>query len=227
MLLHNKITVSLIVATALAGGCSDSTTNNEYDSTIFEPCEDMPSLDCGVFEVPLIHGTTDSRRLSINVTRLPGTGDGPHEPLLLNLGGPGSGTEALRDVMGNYVLDQVRERYDIIGFDQRGVANTLRVDCDQLGESEPFPYPRDQSDVQSLVDDATLLADACSAEYTDQLQWVGSNSVVQDMEIMRTKLNAPKLNIIGSSFGTRITALYLQRYPESSGRIILDAPLQA
>lgn len=65
--------------------------------------------------------------------------------------------------------------------------------------------------VSILVDDATLLADACYAEYTDQLQWVGSNAVVQDMEIMRKGLNVAKLNIIGVSFGTRITALYLAR----------------
>jgi len=192
----------------------------------FEPCEDSPALDCGVFEVPLVHGTTDSRRISIDVARLAGTGEGPHEPLLLNLGGPGPGTEALRDVMDNGLIDQVRARYDIIGFDQRGVGNPLRVDCDQLGDAESSPYPRNQSDVQTLVDDTTLLADACSAEYNDQLQWVGSNSVVQDMEILRTKLNAPKLNIIGSSFGTRITVLYLQRYPDTSGRIILDAPVR-
>lgn len=225
MSLH-KTTVSIIVATALIGGCSDSTTNTVDSSMVFEPCEGSLTLDCGVFEVPLVHGTTDSRRISIDVARLSGTGDGPHEPLLLNLGGPGSGTEALREVMDSGLLDPLRERYDIIGFDQRGVGSPLRVDCDQLGDAESSPYPRDQNDVQTLVDDATLLADACSAEYTDQLQWVGSNSVVQDMEIMRTMLNAPKLNIIGSSFGTRITALYVQRYPDTSGRIILDAPVR-
>jgi len=222
-----KITVSMIVAAAYIGGCSDSTTDTVDSSILFVPCEDTPALDCGVLEVPLVHGTTDSRRISIDVARLSGTGEGPHEPLLLNLGGPGSGTATLREVMGGALLDQVRERYDIIGFDQRGVGNPLQVDCDQLGDAESFPYPRDLSDVQMLVDNTTLLADACSIEYSDQLQWVGSNSVVQDMEVMRKMLNAPKLNIIGSSFGSRITALYLQRYPDTSGRIILDAPLQA
>ena len=226
MTLHGNA-VSLIIATALIGGCSDSTTNSVDNAMRFEPCTGSPDLDCGVFEVPLIHGTTDNRRISIDVARLPGTGDGPHEPLLLNLGGPGPGTEALRDVAENGLLDPLRERYDIFGFDQRGVANPLRVDCDLLGDAESISYPRDQSDVQTLVDDATFLADACSAEYSDQLQWVGSNSVVQDMDFLRTKLNASKLNIIGSSFGTRTTALYLQRFPDTSGRIILDAPLRS
>jgi len=147
--------------------------------------------------------------------------------LLLNLGGPGSGIELLREIASSGGIPaSVRERYDIIGFDQRGVSNPLRVDCDQLGNAEPPPYPRDQTAVQALVDDATMLANACAAEYSDSLQWVGSNAVVQDMEIMRSMLNTPKLNIIGASFGARITMLYLERYPEASGRIVLDAPLR-
>jgi len=45
------------------------------------------------------------------------------------------------------------------------------------------------------------------------------------MDVMRSLLNAPKLNIIATSFGTRIAALYLERFPNTSGRIVLDAPL--
>lgn len=214
---------------------SDDDTITETDNSVpmsstvsallFEPCEGTTMLDCGAFEVPLIHGSTDNRSLSINVARLPGTGSGPHEPLLINLGGPGSGIEVLQDFASfNLLPASVREQFDVYGFDQRGVANPLRIDCDLLGNVDAA-YPRDQNDVQTLVDDSTMLADACSAEFADQLQWVGSNSVVQDIEILRTKLGTPMLNIIGVSFGTRITALYLERFPNTSGRIILDASL--
>jgi len=119
----------------------------------------------------------------------------------------------------------IRERYDIIGFDQRGVSRPLQVDCDQPGNTVSNPYPRNLRDLQVLVDDSITQADACSTEYADQLLWFGSNSVVQDMEVLRVLLDAPKLHMVGSSFGTRITALYLERYPETSGRIVMDAPL--
>jgi len=212
---------------ALSACSSGSTTTQIGESPdLFESCEDAPELDCGAFDVPLIHDSTDNRQLSIEVARLPGTGDGPHEPLLLIEGGPGSGTQVLREfAQADLISPEIRERYDIIGFDHRGVGSSLRVDCDQLGNVESIPYPRDQGDVMTLVTDFTTLADACSAQYDDQLQWVGSNAVVQDMEVLRTMLNAPKLNIISTSFGTRITALYLERFPEASGRIIMDAPL--
>ncbi len=220
------ITACLVVAVALITGCSNNETTTENNSIAFEPCEDVSELDCGMFEVPLIHDSTDNRKISIDVARLSGIGDGPHEPLVLSLGGPGSGTEVLREFAQSSVIPfAIRERYDIIGFDQRGVSNPLRVDCDELGNAESIAYPRDENDVTTLVTDFTMLADACSAEYTDQLQWVGSNAVVKDMDIMRSMLNVPKLNIIGSSFGTRTATLYLERFPETSGRVILDAPL--
>lgn len=219
------LSFSIIILSA----CSSDSANTDRSGDnliLFEPCEDGSGLDCGEFEVPLIHDSTDNRKITIKVARLSGTGDGPHEPLLLNLGGPGSGIEALQGFAQPGVIPvAIRERYNIIGFDQRGVSSPPRVDCDDFGNAMSVTYPRNQTDLSTLVADYTMLADACSAEHTDQLQWVGSNAVVQDMEIMRMMLNAPRLNIIGASFGTRITALYQQRFPTVSGRIILDAPL--
>ncbi|MBX2883062.1 MAG: alpha/beta hydrolase [Granulosicoccus sp.] len=219
-------TAGLVVIAALIAGCSNNSTQTVDDALVFAPCEGASQLECGTFEVPLIHDSTDSRKISIEVARLPGIGEGPREPLLVNFGGPGSGTEVVLELaQSNEIPDVIRERYDIIGFDQRGVGDPLRVDCDQLGDARSIPYPRDENDLITLAADSTMLADACSAEWADQLQWTGSNAVVQDMDTMRSLLNAPKLNIIGRSFGTRITALYLERFPETSGRIILDAPL--
>lgn len=221
--------IALLTSIIVLSACSSDSTNTAQspdNPTLFEPCEDGSGLDCGVFEVPLIHDSTDDRMISIDVARLPGTGDGPHEPLLFIEGGPGSGTEVLQEyAQAGIFPDAIRERYDLIGFDPRGVGNPLQVDCDQLGNANSIPYPRDQRDIETLVNDFAMLADSCSAEYSDQLQWVGSNAVVQDMDVMRSMLNAPKLNIIATSFGTRITALYLERFPDASGRIVLDAPL--
>jgi len=221
--------LALIISIIGLSACSSDSTNTDRtadNSILFEPCADGSELDCGVFEVPLIHDSTDNRKISIEVARLPGTGDGPHEPLLLIEGGPGSGTEVLREfAQAGLIPVVIREHYDIIGFDHRGSSLPLRVDCDHLGNVESVPYPRNQVDVMTLVTDYTALADSCSAQYADELQWVGSNAVVRDMEVMRSMLNAPKLNIISTSFGTRITALYMERFPEASGRIVLDAPL--
>jgi pimeloyl-ACP methyl ester carboxylesterase len=48
--------------------------------------------------------------------------------------------------------------------------------------------------------------------------------VVRDMEEIRKALKEPRLNFYGGSYGTRIGALYAHHYPETTGRIVLDAP---
>lgn len=217
----------VVVTSLLLSACSDSSIKSEEGALLFSPCKDMQELECGAFEVPLIHDSTDSRQISIEVARLPGIGDGPHEPLIINFGGPGSGIEILQEMIEFEELPTLlRERYDVIGFDQRGVGHPLRIDCDHLSDMASSTYPRTRSEVQTMVDNAEQLADACFREYSDSLLYVGSKAVVKDLEVMRTQLGAPKLNIIGVSFGTRISALYLEHFPGTSGRVVLDAPLR-
>lgn len=226
---HFTSITSVLMSTIILAACSsDSTkTSATTDNMIsFEPCHDMPAMQCGAFEVPLIHDSTDSRTVSIEVARLPARGDGPNEPLLLNLDSPGSGIDVLQDLVESESIPAaILDRYDIIGINQRGSVGEAQVDCDPASSENTQAYPVDQQAITTLVSDSIIAADTCSARYGDQLQWLGSNSVVQDLEVLRAKLNAPKLNFISGSFGTRVSALYLQRFPDSTGRMVLDAPL--
>ena len=223
-LIHTALFITFYTALT---ACSESESQFSNDTIAFDTCEGMPQLECGAFEVPLIHDSTDSRTISIDIARLPGTGDGPHEQLLVNHGGPGSGIEVLQEIaMYDVFPASIRERYDIIGFDQRGVSNPLRIDCDDLGNESSIPYPRNQSDLQIVLSDAIQLANACSANYADSLQYVGTKAAAKDMEVMRNLLGAQTLNMIGISFGSRITTLYQQQFPDTSGLVVLDAPLK-
>jgi len=87
-------TIFLSVTCLSVAACSDN--ESAIETITFEDCIGSAVVECGSYEVPLIHGSTDSRRIFIDIARLPGTGDGSHEPLLLNFGGPGSGVEVLR-----------------------------------------------------------------------------------------------------------------------------------
>ena len=216
-----------IAACALLAACSDSDTGTSSTSLSMAPCADGSALDCGTMDVPLIHDSTDQRRMLVDVVVLPGTGAGPHESLLLNPGGPGgSGTDLVREFAAQDVLPAaLRERYDVVGFDPRGVGASQRIDCDRFGLDDLDGYPLGREDLDALALDSTAVADACFAEYGDVLQHLGSNAVVRDMEELRTLLDAPALHFIGYSYGTRLAALYLERYPASSGRIVLDGSL--
>lgn len=64
-----RLSTIFLAATSLSmTACSENRTVAVDNSIVFEQCEDTPTLDCGVFEVPLIHGSTDSRRLRIDIS---------------------------------------------------------------------------------------------------------------------------------------------------------------
>ena len=216
-----------LLSCLLLAACSDERRDRDAASLTIGPCEDEPLLDCGVMDAPLVRDSTDARRILVDVVRLPATGDGPHATLMVNPGGPGSsGTDLVREAAERDAFPaSLRARYDIVGFDPRGVGNSDRMDCAD-GVRDAFEeYPRDETALQALMADTEALAERCRIAHGDRLQWLGSNAVVQDMEDLRLLLDAPSLNFIGYSYGTRLAALYLERFPASAGRIVLDGSL--
>ena len=193
----------------------------------WQPCSDNAALDCASLAAPLIHGSTDARTISIDLRRLPSTGASPRL-VMLNPGGPGgSGTEAVTDIEAfGAIPDSVRKRYDIVGFDPRGIGSSDRVDCSEFEtDANDVDYVADATELQALYVETAAYSAACSDKYGDKLAWLGSNQVVQDMDLIREVHGADQLDFVGFSYGTRLAALYLERFPERSGRIVLDGPV--
>lgn len=220
-----RLPLAAIIVGSLHGCTDDDGDLSSSDTVIlWQVCSDDVSLECATLSVPLVHDAPDGRFFSIDLVRLPATGSDEVESLLVNPGGPGgTGTELVRSFSRfDAVPDAVRARFDLIGFDPRGVGVSDRIDCERYGLDELDAYPLDRDDLQILVDDTRRIVDRCFSEYGDRLLWLGSNSVVKDMDLIRAALGAEKLNFIGYSYGTRLAALYLQQFPERSGRLILD-----
>lgn len=218
--------LALLVACSDSGGDADDEDGADPTAGSIDwlPCNEEPMLDCAVMLAPLVHTAPDGRTIAIDLVRLPSTGDQRAEPLLMNPGGPGDpGTDLVRRFHEfDAVPAAVRERHDIVGFDPRGIGSSDRIDCEQFGIDDLDAYPTDRDDVQDLVDESKAVVDACVAEYGDRLSWLGSNSVVRDMDLIRQGLDAERLHFIGYSYGSRLAALYLQQFPAQSGRFVLD-----
>jgi pimeloyl-ACP methyl ester carboxylesterase len=94
-------------------------------------------------------------------------------------------------------------RFDIVGMDPRG-----------SGRSE-------------YAEELTQCAENgnCDNEYATFAQYVGSNSVVKDLDQLRQKFGDDYLNFIGYSYGTRLGSLYAQQFPEHVRAIVLDSSM--
>jgi pimeloyl-ACP methyl ester carboxylesterase len=188
------------------------------------------NLECAEVLVPVDYAAPDGEKLPIAMRRIVAN---PLEPyrgaLLINPGGPGgAGIDFALQQFQQGIFEAIAPGFDIVGFDPRGVAASGERSCGVL-PAEMYPALAEgeapASAVQAFVDDLGAQGARCEAEWGALFRKLGSNNVVRDMEELRKALRQPVLNFYGGSYGTRLGALYAHEFPETVGRIVLDAPV--
>ena len=121
----------------------------------------------------------------------------------------------------------LRSAYDLVGWDPRGTGDSAPVRC--LTDQQLDAYystdatPDDPSEVQALVREQRVFADACKANTGAILDHLDTISTVHDMDLVRAVLGDKVLSYYGASYGTYLGAWYAQEFPWRVGRIVLDA----
>lgn len=113
-----------------------------------------PAVQCGSLTVPLDYDRPRSGTVDVALTRVPSTNpDRRIGTVFVNPGGPGgSGADMVRNGFGSYLGELLGGRYDVVGFDPRGVGGTAPIRCFAdndaavafLDGQPVFPYERDQ-----------------------------------------------------------------------------------
>ncbi|WP_411700528.1 alpha/beta hydrolase [Conyzicola sp.] len=197
----------------------------------WEDCED--DMQCATATAPL--DWTDPARDSIDLAlvRNPAEDGAPLGSVLVNPGGPGgSGYDFVADSLDYAVSPTLRAKFDIVGFDPRGVNRSSAVLCHtDTAQLDAFIYDIVPGEIGS---DAWLTAAAnangayaqqCAANTGDLLGFVDTVSAARDLDLLRAVLGDEKLNYLGFSYGTLLGATYAELYPENTGRLVLDGAL--
>ncbi|WP_424211072.1 alpha/beta hydrolase [Streptomyces sp. BI20] len=187
-----------------------------------------PTLQCATLAVPLDHRHPEGRSISLALTRVPHTAPAARfeGPLLVNPGGPGGSGRALAGHVAASLPRDVAARYDVIGFDPRGVgASTPALNCvdDHFAPVRPDSVPWDAADEKANLDRAKDFAEGCAARHADLLPYIDTVSAARDLDVLRTALGAPRLSYLGYSYGTYLGAVYAKLYPERVHRLVLDS----
>lgn len=183
--------------------------------------------ECADLTVPLDYD--DPARGDTSVALLRTVGDRPLGSLVVNPGGPGgSGVDYAR-AAGQIFSGDITDAYQIVGFDPRGVGRSHPVDCltdEQLDKWIAFDGdPQTPRAEQELLAAAKKFGKRCQRESGDLLPYVDTESVVRDMDVLRSALGEQRLNFLGFSYGTMIGALYADQFGEVTGRMVLDGVL--
>jgi len=201
-----------------------------YTQTLeWEECED--DLQCATATAPL--DWTDPARDSIELALIRHPAASPLGSVLVNPGGPGgSGYDFIADSLDYAVSDTLKSRFDIVGFDPRGVNRSSAVTChDDPAELDDFVYdivPGEIGSDQWIADVEAANTDfgaACLEHSGDLLGFVDTVSAARDLDLLRAVLGDKKLNYLGFSYGTLLGATYAELYPQNTGRLVLDGAL--
>jgi pimeloyl-ACP methyl ester carboxylesterase len=170
---------------------------------------------CGAFEVFEDRNRKAGRKIALKIVVYPATGqDKAADPLFYIPGGPGSSaTEDAPFVAQQFA--KIREHRDLVFVDQRGTGGSNPLNCDFFNSA----------DLQSYLGDYFPLPDVrkCREQLEPKadLKLYTTSIAMDDLEDVRRALGYQKINIIGGSYGTRATQVFLKQHPGSVRAIIL------
>ena len=190
---------------------------------------DASAAQCGEFAVPATYSQIvgkDLPDLSIKVLRSPALDqENKLGTLFFNPGGPGE--SGINIVQSLVVPDEIRRKYDLVGFDPRGVGKSSPVKCSDTDSIDYFfktvssPENKAEGDANQAWEKAAV--ESCAK--ANPTWWVMTTlNTVQDMDVMREVITGDEpFNFVGFSYGTTLAVEYIRAFPEHAGRIVLDS----
>lgn len=205
----------------------------------WQPCyqNENPNLLCALYPVPLnyqkIHaGKGQNKTINIALVKLPANNPAKKTlgSLFLNPGGPGgSGVEFVR-FAGQYLFNQeVRDQYDLIGFDPRGINLSEPVSCglplEQALEILQTNFPvTAEEESQRLARDKRLNA-ICKRDGNAIMDHMTTADVARDLDLLRQAVGDKLLHYVGYSYGSYLGVTYANLFPQNVGHLVVDGVL--
>jgi pimeloyl-ACP methyl ester carboxylesterase len=182
-------------------------------------------FQCASIAVPRDYRDPSRGTLRVELIRLPAANPAKRiGSLVMNPGGPGgSGIEFVRDGAEQFPRE-LRQRFDLVGFDPRGVNASSPVRCiDNLdGRAALDPTPDNARELAALVADAKAYAGACERRNAENLPYLSTDAVARDLDRIRAALGESKLTYLGFSYGTLIGSTYAALFPTRIRAMALD-----
>ncbi|MGW4203992.1 alpha/beta hydrolase [Streptomyces sp. NPDC004726] len=182
---------------------------------------------CATVEAPVNYAEPTGETMGIALIRAKAkTADRRIGSLLFNFGGPGGSGVAIlpRAAEGFKTLNN---RYDLVGFDPRGVAESSGVVCRDDEQTEAAhaldSSPDTPAEEKAYLDSSAAFGAGCGKRAGKILPHVGTEDAARDMDLIRQVLGDEKLSYLGFSYGTELGAVYAHLFPAKVGRLVLDA----
>ena len=148
--------------------------------------------------------------------------------LFLNPGGPSGSGYRLPTIAQLIFQPPVMDRFDIIGFDPRGVRRSTPLRCFATQEDADAVFgrmallPITRQEERDTLDALRDYGRFCDTFAGPLLEEMSTENVARDLDRLRAAVGDQQLNYLGFSYGTLIGATYVNLFPNRSRAIILD-----
>ncbi|MEU1405500.1 alpha/beta hydrolase [Streptomyces sp. NPDC005728] len=195
------------------------------------PCVQGSPFDCATAKVPLDYRNPGGRTIELAVVKRKATGPGRRiGTLFYNPGGPGGpGTVQMPQNYG-FFPREVRERFDIVSWDPRGVGSSTSVNCfatpreaDAWTAGKPAGVPVGERQRAALTAAYEDLARRCRQRDPELLRHVSTADTAHDLDQLRRAVGDPQLTYLGTSYGTFLGATYANLFPGKVRAMALDS----
>ena len=187
-------------------------------------------FECASFKVPIDYENLKLGQFKLQVLKRAATDPKSRfGSLVVNPGGPGGSGIDYAFSANTIVSKDLGAKFDIIGFDGRGIGESEPLRCLTDKEADKFiDIDGDASSPQQisiLKSAAKSFADSCAKKAGVKLGHLSTFETAKDMDILRSVLGENKLNYLGKSYGTYLGAIYISLYPQKVGRFVLDGAI--
>jgi pimeloyl-ACP methyl ester carboxylesterase len=192
------------------------------------PPEGIPDAgqQCATLTVPLDYMHPNGQKITVSVSRISAAKPSERRGVLfMNPGGPGGPGLDLPRIATIIMPQSILNKYDLIGFDPRGVGTSSPLTCGLSGKQadQALPTLMQQGSFTATANFAQQVAQACGTHNQNYLAYFTTANTARDMDQIRQALGTPKINYFAWSYGTYLGAVYASLFPDSTDRFVLDS----
>jgi pimeloyl-ACP methyl ester carboxylesterase len=188
-----------------------------------EEAEFLKDYQCTTADVPLSYRDPQGQSIELALGRLPAA-DPEHRlgTLFWNPGGPG-GSGRIPPPFSQ----ELHERFDLVGFDPRGVAASTQLRCFETNEQAfqffGWEFPITLAQERRVIELTRRGTRHCARNGGPILEHMATANVARDLDLLRQAVGDEQLTYLGFSYGTHIGTVYANLFPARVRALTLDA----
>jgi pimeloyl-ACP methyl ester carboxylesterase len=129
------------------------------------------------------------------------------EPMFIVMGGPGQAATDLISFFSD-IFKVINEKSDLVFVDQRGTGKSNPLQLKGTYNNLPDYFKDDFADKKTIRKSFEELSKE------NDLSCYGTLNAIIDLDNVREMMGYKKINLYGTSYGTRVSVAYINRYPE-------------